>query len=278
MCARERHRPRDLARWHSDPEARARAKARQQDPAYLAKERERDRNRRLDPGVKDLTRVADRARNQRPEVKARAAARCKLKYQTDPHYRDKILAKERARMARPEVREAAAARDLVYRSLPEIAEKKRQYARDLRNDEAYREYQRSYMRDYVRGDGKIVKRLGEQRRRARLRDSRSPGVTPQEWEAICKPFRDENGSTICAYCRSRQALTIDHVVPISRGGRDEPANVLPACSSCNASKGNRLIHQWHRARALLSSELLLRLTRHTSECLSEGTPSKSASG
>jgi 5-methylcytosine-specific restriction endonuclease McrA len=48
----------------------------------------------------------------------------------------------------------------------------------------------------------------------------------------------------CLYC-SRQfaagALTRDHVVPLSRGGRDRWQNVVAACRRCNQFKGNRLL-------------------------------------
>ena len=51
----------------------------------------------------------------------------------------------------------------------------------------------------------------------------------------------------CQYChrgqielRPRECLTRDHMVPISRGGGNEWANVVTACSSCNTRKGNRL--------------------------------------
>lgn len=51
----------------------------------------------------------------------------------------------------------------------------------------------------------------------------------------------------CQYChrghgdlRSRECLTRDHVVPISRGGGNEWTNVVTACSSCNTRKGNSL--------------------------------------
>ncbi len=35
-------------------------------------------------------------------------------------------------------------------------------------------------------------------------------------------------------------LTMDHVVPIIRGGRSTKGNVVPACKSCNAKKKHRL--------------------------------------
>jgi 5-methylcytosine-specific restriction endonuclease McrA len=45
---------------------------------------------------------------------------------------------------------------------------------------------------------------------------------------------------LCLYCGehfSRGELTRDHVVPLSRGGRDSWENVVTACLSCNVRKG-----------------------------------------
>lgn len=46
----------------------------------------------------------------------------------------------------------------------------------------------------------------------------------------------------CQYCGrqpGRQALTIDHVLPRSRGGKTRWENVVAACKQCNGKKGNR---------------------------------------
>lgn len=43
----------------------------------------------------------------------------------------------------------------------------------------------------------------------------------------------------CQYCGSGDDLTIDHVLPRSRGGRDSWQNLVTACRSCNQRKGNR---------------------------------------
>lgn len=51
--------------------------------------------------------------------------------------------------------------------------------------------------------------------------------------------RDRN---MCAYCGGQFAeagLTVEHIVPVSRGGRHEWTNVVTACRSCNTRKGNR---------------------------------------
>jgi 5-methylcytosine-specific restriction endonuclease McrA len=53
-------------------------------------------------------------------------------------------------------------------------------------------------------------------------------------------------SHLCMYCGnefSRPHLTRDHVVPISRGGRDIWENVVTACFHCNSRKGGRTPQQ-----------------------------------
>ena len=44
----------------------------------------------------------------------------------------------------------------------------------------------------------------------------------------------------CQYCGSGSHLTMDHVVPRSRGGRSSWDNVVTSCAACNLHKGNRL--------------------------------------
>ena len=73
-------------------------------------------------------------------------------------------------------------------------------------------------------------------RKARLAGAEGDGLTVEAWEAIL----DQYGRR-CLACGTKERLTVDHVVPISRGGRHEAANVQPLCASCNASKGARTI-------------------------------------
>ncbi len=45
----------------------------------------------------------------------------------------------------------------------------------------------------------------------------------------------------CQYCgTTEQPLTIDHVIPKSRGGKTEWTNVVAACVACNRKKGNKM--------------------------------------
>jgi 5-methylcytosine-specific restriction endonuclease McrA len=48
---------------------------------------------------------------------------------------------------------------------------------------------------------------------------------------------------ICIYC-GRPATTVDHILPRSRGGTDDPDNVVPACKACNSAKSNRTPQEW----------------------------------
>lgn len=49
----------------------------------------------------------------------------------------------------------------------------------------------------------------------------------------------------CVYCgETNEPFHIDHIVPQSRGGSDEPNNLALACATCNVSKRDRLISEW----------------------------------
>lgn len=43
----------------------------------------------------------------------------------------------------------------------------------------------------------------------------------------------------CVYCGSKHKLTIDHVLPKSRGGGNTWDNLVTCCQTCNSFKGNR---------------------------------------
>lgn len=51
--------------------------------------------------------------------------------------------------------------------------------------------------------------------------------------------RDQHRCQYCGQRPAKQELTIDHVMPKSRGGKDSWDNLVLACVNCNVSKGNR---------------------------------------
>jgi 5-methylcytosine-specific restriction endonuclease McrA len=47
----------------------------------------------------------------------------------------------------------------------------------------------------------------------------------------------------CQYCGARTSLTVDHVIPRSKGGDSGWENIVASCAPCNRRKGDRLPHQ-----------------------------------
>jgi len=105
------------------------------------------------------------------------------------------------------------------------AEERRQRARDY--------YYRVRAKRLRTDAEKLRDRLSKEMRRQIASDTSNP-LTAEEWHVICKVFAQR-----CAYCGRQEPLEQDHVVPVSRGGLHTQNNVVPACKSCNSSKGNR---------------------------------------
>jgi len=52
---------------------------------------------------------------------------------------------------------------------------------------------------------------------------------------------------VCYYCNQnvgRSDLTMDHLVPLSRGGKSKKGNLVPACKECNNKKKYLLPIEW----------------------------------
>ena len=60
-------------------------------------------------------------------------------------------------------------------------------------------------------------------------------------------WKRRRSSGLCHYCGNRfspRSLTMDHIVPIARGGKSTKGNVVPACRDCNTKKKHRLLMEW----------------------------------
>lgn len=59
---------------------------------------------------------------------------------------------------------------------------------------------------------------------------------------------------LCYYCGrqvGRTNLTMDHIVPLSRGGKSKKGNLVPACKACNNKKKYLLPLEWEQYLASL---------------------------
>lgn len=60
-------------------------------------------------------------------------------------------------------------------------------------------------------------------------------------------WRNRIANGVCYYCGRKFApatLTLDHVVPLVRGGRSTRGNCVPACKECNTRKKDLLPTEW----------------------------------
>lgn len=67
--------------------------------------------------------------------------------------------------------------------------------------------------------------------------------------------RRSNG--LCHYCGRKfpvRELTMDHIVPLARGGRTVKSNVVPCCGECNANKRSLLPVEWEEYMGRLADE------------------------
>ena len=84
------------------------------------------------------------------------------------------------------------------------------------------------------------------RERARARELRASA-----W------WRRRIAAGVCHYCGrvvGPRALTLDHVVPLIRGGRSVRANMVPACKDCNSEKRAQLPWEWEGDREPRASQ------------------------
>lgn len=89
---------------------------------------------------------------------------------------------------------------------------------------------------------KLERREATRRRQKRVKANGGPGVSVKDWERLCRRHQMR-----CAYCQSASPLTMDHVVPLARGGWHAIGNILPACQPCNSSKRDDFLAHWRHA-------------------------------
>ncbi len=60
-------------------------------------------------------------------------------------------------------------------------------------------------------------------------------------------WQQKTASGKCYYCGKKvvyKNITMDHIIPLARGGRSTRDNLVPACKECNTKKKNMLSVEW----------------------------------
>jgi len=73
------------------------------------------------------------------------------------------------------------------------------------------------------------------------RESVAPGLTIRQRKRLLAQWKLERQP--CSYCFNL-ADTVDHIIPLVKGGTNFEENLTPACRPCNSSKAGRLISEW----------------------------------
>ena len=117
---------------------------------------------------------------------------------------------------------------------PHLQEAKRKRDREFSKSERGREINKRSVKIYFATDnGKIQRKNAKHRRRQREHTGK---VTAKEWALKLKEFDYK-----CAHCCTDENIEMDHIMPLSKGGKHNIDNIQPLCRSCNSKKGNKIL-------------------------------------
>jgi len=170
-----------------------------------------------------------------PEYRERKREYDQQHYHNDPEYRD---------------------RQRAFKKTPARISQRRRYDNLRSQTPEYKAHKQSYYRN-----NRHIIRANEHRynmRKKRLPDT----FTERHWRHALTYF-----GHCCTYCGDQQGLwnpmTSDHFIPLSHPECPGtiPANMLPACKSCNSSKGTRDASEWlvEKYGSKKAKEILIRI-------------------
>lgn len=93
----------------------------------------------------------------------------------------------------------------------------------------------------------IVRALDDSRLVRHQREHAAPGLTTTQRKKLLDQWKRQGKR--CTYCGGI-ADTIDHVVPLVRGGTNHEGNLTPCCRPCNSSKAGYTVSEWRTGRRL----------------------------
>ena len=149
------------------------------------------------------------------------------------------------------------AKEYYYKNWEKSQEKRNKWLKD--NPGKVKEYKKKYLQSEKgtkarkKGElkfnqsekGKVNIKNKNAQRRSYLENAGK--FTLREWQNKLKEHNYQ-----CAICKkteidllneTKKGLTVDHIIPISKGGLNIINNLQPLCRSCNSKKGHKLLNQ-----------------------------------
>lgn len=125
---------------------------------------------------------------------------------------------------------------------PERKLKKKIYTKSYQQRLDVREKRKKWARDFKKTPkGRLKAKIDNQLRRAKILNSPISKLSRKEWRAKWNEIRDATRGK-CLLCNrivGIENMSMDHVVPLSKGGAHEISNIIAICKRCNSKKGNR---------------------------------------
>lgn len=128
--------------------------------------------------------------------------------------------KKKAYHARTKQRQAAWRKEYYQRRREELLAYGKRWRK--KNKKVVRLYRRQHLAEDA---------FRASQRRALMKVHSLGDFTLAAWKELKLAYRGR-----CAYCDRRRKLTIDHVIPLAKGGAHTLSNIVPACKSCNCKK------------------------------------------
>ena len=104
---------------------------------------------------------------------------------------------------------------------------------NLESMERRKNYMKEYMKEYRKKQAKLLP----------FDSTKHNDDFTSSWQDLKEAFGNE-----CAYCGKSQdvvgTLQQEHIIPFNKDGEYVLGNIIPACKSCNASKGKKNMDEW----------------------------------
>lgn len=144
---------------------------------------------------------------------------------------------------------------------PEFAEKRKAHTRSRRELDRVLENER-YRKNPEKKKASVLRHIKSHpdahrqrrlKRRAMQQENGVFVVLPREIQKIL--------NSSCIFCGTVENITVEHLIPLSRGGRHSVGNLAPSCKSCNSSKGTRTVMEFRLNRKRQNSPKGSRVTK-----------------
>lgn len=226
-----------------------RDKIKRRTKAYAEDHQEQVRQRKKASRLENHDRILAKQTRHREENREPINARARERYADNPssrlqsnrHWRAKNTEhlkqyhKQYRLLYRDEKREKDRQYREQHREQLRAKQRERHHEKYHKRHKAYRltkqQYLKRWMRQYRLANPDLFA-LYKSERKARQLSAARNDLTLAQWREIKAHYGNR-----CVYCdRTSPRLTMDHIIPLSKGGTHTASNVVPACSTCNSQK------------------------------------------